>query len=61
MEITAGETTGLRREQNLSNYNSDENLNTRIMRRIDERGGELADAKGFNCYDLELDGGADPN
>jgi hypothetical protein len=52
MEITAGETTGLRREQNLSNYNGDETLNTRIMRRVDQQGGELADAKGFNCYDL---------
>ncbi|KAJ7815830.1 hypothetical protein B0H13DRAFT_1923977 [Mycena leptocephala] len=32
-------------------------MNTRIMRRVDQRGGELADAKGLNRYDLELDGG----
>jgi hypothetical protein len=27
------------------------------MRRVDQQGGELADANGLNRYDLELDGG----
>jgi hypothetical protein len=27
------------------------------MHRVDQRGGKLADAKGFNRYDLQLHGG----